>query len=135
MRFRIAASRRRFCRESLPPENAHVGSNVLSVVLLATYGYEVRTAYDAATAVREAAAFAPQVALLDLSRPEPDGLALASRFKQMPETKNTLLIALSGYGQPDDIDRSKEAGFVHHLVKPADPEVLHKLIQSKLEKD
>ncbi len=112
----------------------NVDSADATAMLLATYGYEVRTAYDAATAVREAAAFAPQVALLDLSRPEPDGLALASRFKQMPETKNTLLIALSGYGQPDDIDRSKEAGFVHHLVKPADPEVLHKLIQSKLAK-
>ena len=113
----------------------NVDSADATAMLLATYGYEVRTAYDAATAVREAAAFAPRVALLDLSRPEPDGLALASRFKQMPETKNTLLIALSGYGQPDDLDRSKEAGFVHHLVKPADPEVLHKLIQSKLAKD
>ena len=113
----------------------NVDSADATAMLLATYGYEVRTAYDAATAVREAAAFAPQVALLDLSRPEPDGLALASRFKQMPETKNTLLIALSGYGQPDDLDRSKEAGFVHHLVKPADPEVLHKLIQSKLAMD
>ena len=102
---------------------------------VATYGYEVRTAYDFAGAVREAASFAPRVALLDLSRPEPDGLGLASRLQQMPETKNTILIALSGYGQPDDLERSKQAGFAHHLVKPADPDVIHKLIQSKLAND
>jgi two-component system CheB/CheR fusion protein len=50
----------------------------------------------------------------------------------MPETKDTILIALSGYGQPDDLERSKKAGFVHHLVKPTDPQVIHKLIQSVL---
>jgi two-component system CheB/CheR fusion protein len=101
-------------------------------MLLAMYGYEVRTAYDFATAVGEAASFAPQVALLDLSKPEPDGLRLARQLQQMPETKNTILIALSGYGQPDDLERSKEAGFAHHLVKPANPDTIHKLIQSAL---
>lgn len=101
-------------------------------MLLAMYGYEVRTAYDFTTAVREAASFVPQVALLDLSKPEPDGLRLARQLQQMPETKNTLLIALSGYGQPDDLERSKEAGFAHHLVKPVNPDTIHKLIQSAL---
>jgi two-component system CheB/CheR fusion protein len=57
---------------------------------------------------------------------------MAGEFQQMPETKDTILIALSGYGQPDDLERSKKAGFVHHLVKPADPQVIHKLIQSAL---
>jgi two-component system CheB/CheR fusion protein len=48
----------------------------------------------------------------------------------MTETRNTVLIAFSGYGQPDDLERSRKAGFAHHLVKPTGPEAVHKLIQT-----
>ncbi len=113
----------------------NVDSADATAILLAAYGYEVRTAYDFASALREAASFAPQVALLDLSKPEPDGLGLANQLQQLPETKATILIALSGYGQPDDLERSKQAGFARHLVKPADPDMIHKLIQSMLAND
>jgi two-component system, chemotaxis family, CheB/CheR fusion protein len=99
-------------------------------MLMETFGYEVRSAYDLASAIREAAAFAPHVALLDLSQPEPDGIEVARRFQQMDETRKTVLIALSGYGQPDDVARTRKAGFIHHLVKPADPMVIHNLIES-----
>ena len=99
-------------------------------MLMETFGYEVRSAYDLASAIREAAAFAPHVALLDLSQPEPDGIEVARRLQQMDETRKTVLIALSGYGQPDDVARTREAGFIHHLVKPADPVAIHKLIES-----
>jgi two-component system CheB/CheR fusion protein len=99
-------------------------------MLMSSYGYEVRTAYDSASAVAEAATFAPEIALLDLSTPEPDGLTLAARFHQMDKTKNMLLVAYSGYGQPDDIERTKKAGFHYHLVKPVDAEAVHKLIKS-----
>ncbi|MGH8685606.1 MAG: hybrid sensor histidine kinase/response regulator, partial [Nitrosospira sp.] len=99
-------------------------------MLMATYGYDVRTVYDSASAIREAESFVPHVALLDLSKPEPDGLELASRFQRMEETKKTVLIAISGYGQPDDLERTKQAGFAYHLVKPADLEVIHKVIKS-----
>jgi two-component system CheB/CheR fusion protein len=99
-------------------------------MLMATYGYEVRSAYTFESALHEAKSFAPHVTLLDLSKPEPDGLELAKRFQQMAETRKTVLIAFSGYGQPDDLERSRKAGFVHHLVKPADPDEVHKLIQS-----
>ena len=101
-------------------------------ILLASFGYQVRTAYDCASAIAEAAAFAPQVALLDLSTPEPDGMGLAKHFQQMPETKNTLLIAYSGYGRPEDIEKTRNAGFVHHLVKPIDAEAIHKLMRSMI---
>ncbi|MBA4141660.1 MAG: PAS domain-containing protein [Nitrosospira sp.] len=99
-------------------------------MLMAMFGYETRATYDSASALKEASSFAPHVALLDLSRPEPDGIGLAARFREMAETKKTVLIAYSGYGQPDDIVRSKEAGFAHHLVKPVDPESVHDLIKS-----
>jgi two-component system CheB/CheR fusion protein len=99
-------------------------------MLMANYGYEVRTAYDFESALSEAASFAPHVALLDLSKPQPNGLELAQRFQQMTETRKTVLVAFSGYGQPDDLERSKKAGFVHHLVKPASAEAIDKLIRS-----
>lgn len=99
-------------------------------MLMATYGYEVRTAYTFESALREAKSFLPYVALLDLSKPEPDGLELARRFQQMTETRKTVLIAFSGYGQPDDLERSRNAGFIHHLVKPTSPDAVHKLIKS-----
>ena len=99
-------------------------------MLMASYGYEVRTAYDFESALNEAAAFAPDVAMLDLSKPEPDGLELAQRFQQMAETRKTVLIAFSGYGQPDDLERSKKAGFAHHMVKPGSADAIHKLIRS-----
>lgn len=106
------------------------------VMLMSSYGYEVRAAYDFESALREAALFMPHVALLDLSKPEPDGLELAKRFQLMIETQKTVLIAYSGYGQPDDLERSRDAGFAHHLVKPTDPEGIHKLIKSmKLARD
>jgi two-component system CheB/CheR fusion protein len=110
----------------------NVDSADTMAILMASFGYEVRTAYDSASALAEAAAFVPQVALLDLSTPEPDGMTLAKRFQQMSETKNTLLIAYSGYGRRDDIERTTKAGFAHHLVKPVDAEAIHKLIQSMI---
>ena len=108
----------------------NVDSADSTAMLMASYGYEVRTAYDAASAVTEAASFLPQAALLDLSTPEPDGMMLANRFRQMAETKDTILIAYSGYGQPDDIEKTRKAGFAYHLVKPVNAEDIHKVIQA-----
>ncbi len=99
-------------------------------MLMAEYGYQVRTAYDFESAIREATLFVPDVALLDLSEPEPDGIKMARQFKKMDETKKTMLIAYSGYGQPDDRERSRKAGFVHHLVKPTGSETIHKVISA-----
>jgi two-component system CheB/CheR fusion protein len=68
--------------------------------------------------------------LLDLSTPEPDGIMLAGRFQQMAETKDTILIAYSGYGRPDDIEKTRKAGFAYHLVKPINAEDIHNIIQA-----
>lgn len=111
----------------------NVDSADTMAILLTSFGYQVRTAYDSSAAIAEAAAFAPQVALLDLSTPEPDGMELAKRFRDMPETKNTLLIAYSGYGRQEDIEKTTKAGFVHHLVKPVDAEAIHKLMRSMIQ--
>jgi two-component system, chemotaxis family, CheB/CheR fusion protein len=99
-------------------------------MLLAIFGYEARATYEFESAIREAVSFIPHVALLDLSKPQPNGLELAKRFQQMKETQSTVLIAFTGYGQPDDLARSRDAGFSHHLVKPVDAEAVHRLIKS-----
>ena len=60
------------------------------------------------------------VVLLDIGLPELDGYEVAKRIRQQPTHKNTVLVAMTGYGQESDRQQSKEAGFDHHLVKPAD---------------
>lgn len=102
-------------------------------LILREYGYETRTAYDFSSALTAAATFQPQAALLDLSHPEPNGLELAKRFRQSDQSARILLVAVSGYGQPEDMDRSKIHGIDHHIVKPIDPDFLHRLFAANLD--
>lgn len=86
--------------------------------LLHELGYATAVAYDGASALREAEAFHPQVALLDIGLPDMDGCALATQLRALPGQASLQLIALSGYGRPEDLARSGEAGFHAHIVKP-----------------
>jgi len=81
-------------------------------------GYETRVAHDAPTALRVAAELLPDVAFLDIGLPLVDGYELASQLRQIPGLECVRLIALTGYGQESDRQRSHAAGFRHHLVKP-----------------
>ncbi len=98
--------------------------------LLAIGGHETRLAHDGLRAVEEAEAFQPDVVFLDIGMPELDGHETARRIREQPWGKDMVLVALTGWGQVEDRRRSKEAGFNHHLVKPADPAVVAKLISS-----
>ena len=60
--------------------------------------------------------------------PVMNGYDVARRLRQQPGLENLVLVAMTGWGQEEDRRRSKEAGFDHHLVKPADPEALHRLL-------
>lgn len=97
-------------------------------LLLSGAGYTTDIAYDGLTALDAAAAFSPDIALLDIGLPGIDGYQLASRLRENPITRDTLLVAVSGYGQPEDRRRSRQAGFHHHLVKPVDPQQLLTLL-------
>lgn len=91
-------------------------------------GHAVAVAHDGPAALQRAQAHWPQVFILDIGLPGMDGWELARRLRLMPRGAEALLIALTGYGQQADRDRAREAGFQHHLVKPADPEALRRLL-------
>jgi PAS domain S-box-containing protein len=98
--------------------------------LLKINGHDTRMAHDGLQAVAEAAEFKPDVVFLDIGMPELDGHETARRIRQAPWGKDMVLVALTGWGQTEDRRRTKEAGFDHHMVKPADPTVVAKLISS-----
>ncbi|XWW44703.1 PAS domain S-box protein [Fibrella sp. USSR17] len=89
-------------------------------MLLKLTGNETHTRFDGLAGVEAAEALRPQVVLLDINMPVMDGYQACRLIKEKPWAKDTLLIALSGYGQDEDKRRSKEAGFAEHLVKPVD---------------
>ena len=98
--------------------------------LLSINGHETRLAHDGLQAVEQAQTFHPDVVFLDIGMPAIDGHETARRIRQQPWGKDMVLVALTGWGQSEDRRRSREAGFNHHLVKPADPVVVQKLIAS-----
>jgi CheY-like chemotaxis protein len=98
-------------------------------MLLEMMAYDVRTAEDGLEAVDVAAAFRPDVILLDIGLPRLNGYETAQRIRQLDGGRDTLLVALTGWGQEEDRRRSREAGFDHHLVKPVDPDALEQLLQ------
>jgi len=89
-------------------------------MLLRAHGHEARMAHEGAGAMQAAQDFVPQVMLLDIGLPVIDGFQVAKWIRQEPALENVVLVALTGYGQESDRQRSREAGFDHHLVKPAD---------------
>jgi len=99
-----------------------------AAVLLSLAGHEVKAVGDAQEAMACAPVFAPDVVVLDIGLPGMDGYELARRLRAMPQTNASLIVALTGYGQRGDRDRAREAGFDHHLTKPAGPDDLLALI-------
>jgi PAS domain S-box-containing protein len=96
--------------------------------ILRAVGHDVKTAGDAFAALEVIADFAPDVAILDIGLPVVDGFELAERIRARLGRSAPRLIALSGYGQANDRERSKAAGFEVHLVKPVDAGKLLELL-------
>ncbi|SAK93232.1 histidine kinase [Caballeronia temeraria] len=99
-------------------------------IFLEMHGHEVRCAHDGIAALSVARTFAPQVAILDIGLPGMNGYEIAKAFRADAALKDCLLIALSGYGQDDDRQKSHAAGIDHHLIKPADLPALVELIST-----
>jgi CheY-like chemotaxis protein/two-component sensor histidine kinase len=97
-------------------------------IVLRMEGFEVRTAHDGESAIAMATEYQPHVILLDLGMPKMNGYDVARRVRREPWGQQVVLVACTGWGQPEDRRRSKAAGFDHHLVKPVSPESVIDLV-------
>lgn len=103
-----------------------VDDNVDAAQSLAHYlsessAHAISVYYDGKSALDHVAQDRPDVFILDIGLPDMDGYELARRLRQLPQTANAVLIALTGYGQLHDMEIAKAAGYDHHLSKPTDP--------------
>lgn len=100
-------------------------------VLLSLWGHHPHAALDAASAWDLALAHRPDVILLDLGLPGVDGWQLARRFRAEPALGSPLIIAVTGYGQQTDREKSAAAGIHLHLIKPVEPDVLKRVLDTR----
>ena len=85
---------------------------------LTAFGHDVRVAYDGPSALTVFAEFRPVLAFLDIGLPVMDGYELARHLREIDPTHTLTLVAVTGYGQKADRERSESTGFDRHLVKP-----------------
>jgi len=97
-------------------------------MLLTASGHEVRVAYDGKAALAQVTSDVPDIVLMDIGLPGLDGFGVAQCIRRQPELGHLVLVALTGYGQAEDRRRSAQAGFDHHLVKPADFDELDRIL-------
>ena len=111
-------------RRSILVVDDNVDAAETLAMLLRLDGHHVRVVHDGPAALEAARSRVPEVVLLDIGMPGMDGYEVARRLRQLPGLAGVVLVALTGWGQEQDRQRSKEAGFDHHLTKPADPQAL-----------
>lgn len=116
------------CRVLVVDDNVDAAQTV--AMLLDLSGHQCRMAHDGLTALEAALAWQPDVVLLDIGLPGQNGFEVARQIRQQLLLENVVLVALTGYGLEADRQRSHEAGFDHHLVKPADFDEIEKILAS-----
>ena len=99
-----------------------------TAVFLELEGCAVRRAADGVEALRALGEFQPRLVLLDIGLPGRSGYEVARQIRQLPDGNHLLLVAVSGYGQEENLERSRAAGFDRHLTKPVDPDTLCALL-------
>lgn len=115
------------CRILIADDNRDAAESMSMVLRL--MGNEVRTVHDGVQAIEEAAAFRPDVLLLDIGMPRMNGYDVARRVRAQRWGGDMILVALTGWGQDDDKRKAIEAGFDQHFTKPVNPGVLEKLVK------
>jgi PAS domain S-box-containing protein len=100
-------------------------------MLLRSLGHETRVVHDGAEALRVATEYRPAIVLLDLGMPELDGYEVARRLRAMEGSEALRIVAVTGWGQDADRERSREAGFDQHLVKPVEPRELVRVLDER----
>jgi two-component system CheB/CheR fusion protein len=99
-------------------------------MLLHLWGYEAQVVHNGRAALEAAGACRPDVVLLDIGLPGMDGYEVARQLRRQHDLGRPVILSLSGYGQEADSRRARAAGCDDHLVKPVDPEALHRLLQA-----
>lgn len=97
-------------------------------MMLSIMGHETSTAHDGESAVKAAESFLPEVILLDIGLPKLNGYEVAQQIRRQPWGASMYLIAVTGWGQDEDRQRSAEVGLNVHMVKPIEPAALEKLL-------
>ena len=98
--------------------------------LLSQKGHDTQVAFDGPSAIQAAASFLPELVLLDIGLPGMNGYAVAEQMRFMPALKGTVIAALTGYGDEQDREKSRQAGFDYHFVKPLDFQRLRDVLAS-----
>ena len=99
-------------------------------MMLSIMGHDTRTAHDGESAVASAEMFLPDVVLLDIGLPKLNGYEVAQRIRGTSWGASMFLIAVTGWGQDEDRQRSSEVGLNLHMVKPVEPSALEKLLET-----
>jgi CheY-like chemotaxis protein len=107
-------------------DNVDAAESLATLLRLA--GHTVKVAHNGAVALEAAAALPPDVTVLDIGLPGMDGYSVARQLRQRPETRDAVLIAVTGYGRDEDRVLSRQAGFDHHFVKPLQFDVLQRML-------
>jgi CheY-like chemotaxis protein len=128
-----AAPRARGLRVLVVDDNVDAAATLS--LALETSGYTVAVAEDGRSALERAVEFQPEVAVLDIGLPGMDGYELARALRGAFPGRALGLVALTGYGQPDDLKQAREAGFDAHLLKPVDIRRLCALVDSLARRD
>ena len=116
----------RSCRILIVDDNMDAATSLSE--LLKMDGHQTQPAFSAEDALSLAQSFDPEVVLLDIGLPRMDGYEVARRLRHSLLRKGGKLIALTGYGQAEDRERARDAGFDAHLVKPVDLDALARLL-------
>ena len=115
------------CRILVVDDNVDAAETM--ALLLGLSGYDARTAFNGQEALDVAISFRPDVIFLDIGLPDMNGYEVARRLGAVPDTAGAKLIALTGWGTENDVQKSKAAGFVAHLTKPVDPDAVEAILQ------
>jgi CheY-like chemotaxis protein len=135
----VPLSQRPVEARSMPSDAQHVTSRVLIVddnqdaassmaMLVEALGGIARTAYDAMSGLDALAEFRPDVVVLDIGMPGIDGYEMCQRIRMRPSGRHVVVIALTGWGHPQDRQRALDVGFDAHLTKPVDPAAFQELL-------
>ena len=101
-------------------------------MMLELAGHEVLEAEEGLAGLELLKATRPDVAVIDVGLPGLNGYEIARRFREEADAEGVMLVALTGYGTPEAVERSRQAGFDHHLIKPVNAEALQGIMRGEV---